>query len=284
VRDAVDAGSGTALGTARDQRRRVVDHPREPLPTLVDQTPELSSTYSRGLDDALRAMGVALKPAERAAIDGHVRLLLAWTSAINLTAIREPAAVATAHVADSLTALSWLRGRDVPALMDLGSGGGFPGLPLAASLPQTDVLLLEAVGKKARFLETAVSATGLHEHTRVVAARAEALARAHEHRDAWSVVTARAVASTADLVELAFPLLAPGGSLIAWKRGDLDAELAAAERAVAALGGGRLEVIPVGGAVADLQGHALVIATRRVTGRVPDAYPRDPALRARRPW
>jgi 16S rRNA (guanine527-N7)-methyltransferase len=261
-----------------------VDQPREPLPTLVDETPALPASYTLALDEGLRAIGVALLATERAAIDGHVRMLLAWTSAINLTAIREPVAVATAHVVDSLTALPWLRAHDVPALLDLGSGGGFPGLPLAATLPETDVLLLEAVGKKARFLDTAIAAVGLGEHARVVAARAEALARAHEHRDAWSVVTARAVASTADLVELAFPLLAPGGSLIAWKRGDLAAELAAAERAVAAMGGGRVDVIPIGAPVANLADHALVVATRRVTGRVPDAYPRDPAVRARRPW
>ena len=152
--------------------------------------------------------------------------------AINLTAIREPGAVATAHVADSLTALPWLAGRGAPSILDLGSGGGFPGLPLAAALPDTEVLLLEAVAKKARFLDTVVAATGLAERVRVVPARAEALARAPEHRDAWSVVTARAVAATADLVELAFPLLAPGGALVAWKRGDLQAELAAAERAL----------------------------------------------------
>lgn len=261
-----------------------MDQPREPLPSLVDETPDLPTGYHDALDGALWAMGLRLAPDERIAIDGHVRLLLAWTQAINLTAIRAPAAVATAHVADSLTALPWLRDRSVPSLLDLGSGGGFPGLPLGATLPETEVALLEAVAKKARFLGTAVVATGLSARVRVVTARAEALARAGDHREAWSVVTARAVASMADLVELAFPLLAPGGSLIAWKRGDLHAELMAAERAVHALGGGRLDVIAVGSGIADLDGHALVVATRSVTGRIADAYPRDPAARLRRPW
>jgi 16S rRNA (guanine527-N7)-methyltransferase len=93
-------------------------------------------------------------------------------------------------------------------------------------------------------------------------------------------VTARAVATAADLVELAFPLLEPGGILMAWKRGDLDAELGAARRAIDALGGGTVEVRDV--AVKDLPGHRLVVATRR--GDVPAAYPRDPAARRRRPW
>jgi 16S rRNA (guanine527-N7)-methyltransferase len=84
----------------------------------------------------------------------------------------------------------------------------------------------------------------------------------------------------ADLVELVFPLLAAGGVLVAWKRGDIDLELKTARRAVDALGGGTLDVRNV--PVADLAGHRLVIATR--TGRVPNAFPRDPALRRRRPW
>jgi 16S rRNA (guanine527-N7)-methyltransferase len=261
-----------------------VDGTREPLPSLVDATPDLPAEYDDALHAALATLGLRLSPSERAIIDGHVRLLLTWTRAINLTAVREPVAVATAHVADSLMAVPWLRHRDVPALLDLGSGGGFPGLPLAATLPATEVMLLDAVGKKARFLETVVAATGLGDRVRVVAARAEALARSREHREAWSVVTARAVGATADLVELAVPLLRPGGSLVAWKRGDLAAELAAADRALAGMGGGRIDVLPVGQGIADLDGHVLVIVTRSIAGRVPDTYPRDPAVRARRPW
>jgi 16S rRNA (guanine527-N7)-methyltransferase len=261
-----------------------VDHPREPLPTLVDETPMLAPAYDAALEAGLTAIGVELAPDERRIIDGHVRLLLAWTPAINLTAIREPGLVATAHVVDSLTALPWLRSFDVPSVLDLGSGGGFPGIPLAATLPDAEVALLESVGKKARFLEAAVAATGLGARVRVIPARAEAVARAADHREAWSVVTARAVASSADLVELAFPLLAPGGSLLAWKAGGLEAELGAAERAVAALGGGRVDILPVGAGVPGLAGHALLIATRRDHGSVPVAYPRDPAVRARRPW
>ncbi len=259
-------------------------HPREPLPTLVDDTPELPPAYAHALEAALTALGPAsrISADARAIIDGHARLLLAWTTAINLTGIRDPAGVAIAHIADSLSAVPWLRARAVPTLLDLGSGGGFPGLPLAAALPDTTVTLLEPVGKKARFLETVAAATGLGVRVRVVVARAEAVAHERSSRASWSIVTARAVASSADLVELAFPLLEPGGSLIAWKRGDLGDEIDAARRAMDALGGGRLERLDVGAGVDGLGGHALLIATR--TGAVPDAYPRDPTARARRAW
>ena len=93
-------------------------------------------------------------------------------------------------------------------------------------------------------------------------------------------MTARAVASTGDLVELAFPLLAPGGILVAWKRGDLTEDRRAALSATRALGGGTIQVLDVG--LPGLGGHCLLIATR--TGQVPDAYPRDPGARKRRPW
>lgn len=253
---------------------------REPLPTRVQDTPSLPAPYGDALERGLASLGLDLDDAARAAIDGHARLLMAWTTAINLTAIREPAAVATGHVVDSLSAVPWLRARGVDRILDLGSGGGFPGLPIASALPDAHVTLLEPVGKKAAFLRAVVAATGLRARVTVSAGRAEALAAEPARRGTWSVVTARAVASTADLVELAIPLLAVGGALVAWKRGDLAGELAAAARAIDALGGGTIEVHDV--PVDDLRDHRLVIVAR--TGRVPDGYPRDPAARRRRPW
>lgn len=257
-----------------------MDRLREPLPTRVEDTPELPAAYDTALGAGLDALALTLSPTARAAIDGHVRLLLAWTVAINLTGIREPAAVATAHVVDSLTGVAVLRERGIERFIDLGSGGGYPGLPIAAALPAARALLLEPVAKKAGFLSAAANATGLADTVEAAPVRAEALAADGRHRGRWPGVTVRAVAGLAELVELAFPLLEPGGVLIAWKRGDIDAELAAAERAIDALGGGSIDVRPVG--VDGLHGHRLVNVTSR--GRVPAGYPRDPGTRKRRPW
>ncbi len=228
-------------------------------------------------------LALPLTPAQRDAIDGHVRLLLAWTTAINLTAIREPGAVAVAHVLDSLTGVAVLREHGVDAFMDLGSGGGFPGLPLAIALPARRAVLAEATAKKARFLETAVEATkgdAAGPEIAVAAIRAEALAHDPAHRGRWPCVTARAVASLADLIELGLPLLRPDGILVAWKRGDLDAELRSGRRALDTLGGGRIETRPVD--LPGLEGHRLIVVGP--AGPVPAAYPRDPAARLRRPW
>lgn len=257
-----------------------METPRKPLPTRVDETEELPPEYQAVLARGLDALGLQLSADARAAIDGHARLLLAWTGSINLTAIREPAAVALGHVVDSLSALPLLRERGIERFIDLGSGGGYPGLPLAAALPAARALLVDPIAKKAGFLGTVISAIGLEGVAEAAAVRAEALAGDPRHRGRWPAVMARAVAGLADLVELAFPLLAPGGILVAWKRGDLAAELAAAQRALSALGGGRLEVHPV--RVPGLQDHRLVVATAQ--GATPDGFPRDPGTRRRRPW
>jgi 16S rRNA (guanine527-N7)-methyltransferase len=246
----------------------------------VEATPPLPAAYDDALAAGLGEIGAELTAAARAAIDGHVRLLLAWNRAINLTAIRDPVEVAGAHVIDSLAALPVFRARKVDRLIDLGSGGGFPGLPLAIALPATHALLADSIGKKVRFLETVIDAVGLAGRVEAHAGRAEVLARDPAHRERWPAVTARAVAALADLVELTFPLLEPGGVLVAWKRGEIGAELAAAGRAAAALGGGTLETRPV--EAASLAGHCLVVVTK--DGATPAHFPRDPSLRRRSPW
>jgi 16S rRNA (guanine527-N7)-methyltransferase len=226
---------------------------------------------------ALASLGSPVTPDALSAIDGHIRLLLAWTEAINLTAIREPAEVAVRHVLDSLAALPVLRDRGIRRLLDIGSGGGFPGFPLAAALDAERALLVDSVGKKVRFLQTVVAATGLEQRVGAERARAEHLAHDGRDRGAWPAVTARAVASLADLVEVGLPLVAPGGVLVAWKGPSLDAELAAARPVLRALDAGRVEIVNVG--LPGLGDHRLVVVERG--GPIDPRYPRDPAERRR---
>ncbi len=227
------------------------------------------------LDAGLEELDLRLDGAVRQVIDGHVRLLLAWTGSINLTSIREPADVALRHVLDSLAAVAPLRRRGIARFVDLGSGGGLPGIPLAAALPSDRALLVESVRKKAGFLEVAVGALDLTGRVAVEPRRAEDVARDPRDRERWPAVTARAVAALAELVELAFPLLVPGGVLVAWKRGTIDSELDGAAAILDALGGGRIEVLDAG--LSGLPGHRLVVVEK--TGRTGDAWPRDPARR-----
>ncbi|MDQ2965976.1 MAG: 16S rRNA (guanine(527)-N(7))-methyltransferase RsmG [Chloroflexota bacterium] len=229
------------------------------------------------LDAGLAELNLILAPEVRWAIDGHVRLLLAWTGAINLTSIRDPAEVARLHMLDSLTAVGLLRSRRVAGLVDLGSGGGLPGIPLAVTLPADRVLLVESVRKKAGFLDVAVEALGLTGRVVVEPRRVEDVARDPRDREGWPAVTARAVAALPELAELAFPLLAPGGVLVAWKRGAIDAEIAETVSILDRLGGGHVEVVDPG--VSTLPGHRLVTVEK--TGRTDSTWPRDPAVRRR---
>ncbi|HEX5825940.1 MAG TPA: 16S rRNA (guanine(527)-N(7))-methyltransferase RsmG [Candidatus Limnocylindrales bacterium] len=256
-----------------------LDRPRDPLPTRVRDCPPLPDAYAAVVDDGLRALSLELPDDARAVIDGHVRLLLAWTAAINLTAIREPVDVARLHVLDSLAAAPVLRARGISRVLDLGSGGGFPGIPLAVALDGDRALLVDSVGKKIQFLRTVIRATGLERRIAAEPVRAEVVARDPRDREAWPAVTARAVSSLAELVELALPLVAPGGVLVAWKRHPVDDELDAAGPALRALRAGPPEIHRP--AVPGLEQHRLVVVPRG--GPIDVRFPRDPAERRRRP-
>ncbi len=262
-----------------DHLEGALDRPRSPLPTRVQDLEPLPPAYHAVLDAGLSALDVVLDPAVREIIDSHARFLLAWTGSINLTAIRDPEAVARLHVLDSIAAVPYLASRGIVRILDLGSGGGFPGLPLAAALESDRALLVDSVAKKVRFLQTVLAATGLTSRIAAESERAETLARDPRDREAWPAVTARAVSSLAELVEIGLPLVAPGGVLVAWKRDPVAKELADAEGALAALRAGPVTVVE--NRVAGLETHRLVIVPR--AGRIDDRFPRDPAERRRRP-
>jgi 16S rRNA (guanine527-N7)-methyltransferase len=269
---------------------------RAPLPQSASDLPELPTEFWSTLDTGLAAAEIDLPAAARAAIDGHVRLLVAWNAAINLTALRTPEQIARGHVLDSLIAVSTLRRLKGDKVLDLGSGGGFPGLPLATMLPLRRVTLVDSIGKKARFLEvaaaevrTALGADPARDWATIpeinaLAERAEDLAATPDHREGWDLVVARAVGTLAEVAELGLPLVKRGGHVVAWKREsaetDLAREISDARRICQAAGGSspRIERLAAAEQVG-LPGHCLVIIDKR--GHTPDRYPR-PANERRR--
>lgn len=118
---------------------------RPPLPSDPSTLPPLPEAFWSTLREGLAELGLDLDARQLEQLDGFSRLLIAWTGAINLTAIREPEAVAREHLLDSLAAVALLRRLDLGAasLLDVGSGGGLPGIPLAVALPGAHVLLVE---------------------------------------------------------------------------------------------------------------------------------------------
>ncbi|HLT43803.1 MAG TPA: 16S rRNA (guanine(527)-N(7))-methyltransferase RsmG [Luteimonas sp.] len=176
--------------------------------------------------DPLRAAleaGLAALGSERALADpllAYLALLQRWNATYNLTAIRDPEQMVTLHLLDSLAIVPHVAG--ISRLADLGTGAGLPGIPLAIARPELQVTLVESNGKKARFLREAVRQLGLA-NARVAESRAEAL----DEPGAYKAITARALATLAEIIAVGEHLVAPGGRLLAMKGQRPDAELAA---------------------------------------------------------
>ena len=256
----------------------------------------MGAAFDDALQIGLRELRLLDEPAgsaiARQSYEVHARLLREWGAAINLTAIREPAQIARRHICDSLSAVSALTelAGSGGTLLDVGSGAGYPGLPLAAALSLERIGLVDSVGKKARFLAVAAVAVSLvlksagKPTPRIdpIAERAEDLAEEPDHRGGWQIVTARAVGSLAEVVELGMPLARVGGAVVVWKREDerngLRDELRDAGPIIRATGGGRPEVVAID--VESLPGHHLVIVPKQRA--TPASYPRPAGERPRR--
>lgn len=171
------------------------------------------------LFDGARGLGLELSAEQEARLVAHLDLLDEWGSRMNLTAIRDRPAQLTKHLLDSLTVLPFLHGNRIA---DVGSGAGFPGVPLAIVEPGRHFALIESTGKKCRFLEHVRDTLGLT-NVEVVQARAEA----YRPEMRFDTVIARAVGPLADLVKVSGHLVVGGGRLLAMKGRYPEDELAA---------------------------------------------------------
>lgn len=171
--------------------------------------------------------GLDIDSAKLKLLESHLRFVLDYNQKVQLTAIREFDEGVLLHIVDSLMSIDTLSNLLPGDVLDMGSGGGFPGIPLAICT-ERKVDLLDSVKKKMRALEVFINETGLTESVSVHDVRAEELARTHSGR--YSVVTARALSSLPSLLELASPLLATGGSLIAYKGNPAAEELQRAHK------------------------------------------------------
>ncbi|MEG0780591.1 MAG: 16S rRNA (guanine(527)-N(7))-methyltransferase RsmG [Oscillospiraceae bacterium] len=193
--------------------------------------------------------------------------LLEKNKVMNLTAITEPSAVASLHFLDSL-ALTQCADFAGKSLVDVGTGAGFPGLPLRLVTPTLRLTLLDSLGKRVTFLQEVCDALGLAD-VACIHGRAEEFAAGH--RESFDIATCRAVAALPLLAELCLPLVRVGGTVLAMKAVDCDEELAGAERAIAVCGGRLREVrdYPVPGT--DVTHRVIVLEKIAPT---PAGYPR----------
>jgi 16S rRNA (guanine527-N7)-methyltransferase len=213
-----------------------------------------------------------LSAAQLDAFAAYTRLLVQEGSRLNLTSLREPEAIEQRHFGESLSLLQALESFEAfasPAI-DIGTGAGFPGLPIKLTL-------LEATGKKCRFLELVVDTLGLTGVT-VINGRAEELAHDPEHRGAYPLALARAVAPLRVLVELALPILRPDGYLAAPKGSAALREVREAATALRLCGGEVTAVQPL-----DVPEPAPVLVLVRKSAETPGAYPRRAGIPSKRP-
>jgi 16S rRNA (guanine527-N7)-methyltransferase len=245
---------------------------------MVSMHPDATAVVQR----AVSLRGRPLDDSQRALLARYVDRLAAATAALNLTAVRDIPGIYRRHIAESLALLRLLEEHGlVPEggrLIDIGSGGGLPGIPIAIARPDLRVTLLEAVGKKAAFLRDTVEALELP-RVDVLAVRAEEAGRDTAHRERYDVAVARAVAPLNVLAELALPLVRLGGWLAAVKGSKVHAELAEAHEAISRCGGRVAAVFPL----PTLVGAPLSVVLIRKERPTPPELPRRPGIPAKRP-
>lgn len=217
---------------------------------------------------------VALEPSEMSRLHRYLELLYVANQQFNLTAIRDPAQAWIRHVLDSLTLLPLLSSIQAKRIADVGSGAGLPGIVLAIIMPSVHFTLIEATGKKARFLTQVANDLEL-ENVEVVNQRAEVVGQDYQrHRAMYDAVIARAVGPLPVLLELTVPLAREGGFVLAIKGERAEDEIESAKQALHRL---HVSVVDV---LRTPTNSVVVIEKRRKT---PRDYPRSPGEPKRRP-
>ena len=188
--------------------------------------------------------GIVLTAAQAAQFAVYNEMLIDWNTRMNLTALTAPADVAVKHIIDSLTAYDAALFDGAAPLIDVGTGAGLPGIPLAVYAPHIRVTLMDALQKRVRFLTEVTRAMGLT-NTRCIHARAEEAARQTAHREHYDIAVSRAVARLPVLLEYTLPLVRVGGTFLALKGRAYAAEAAEGAGAARRLGGGAIAARPV---------------------------------------
>jgi 16S rRNA (guanine527-N7)-methyltransferase len=223
--------------------------------------------------------GLDLADNQIEAFQVYQRELLDWNSRFNLTAITDPDQINIRLFVDSLTCLNVIPCQAGLRLIDVGSGAGFPGLPIKIACPALHVTLLESVNKKAVFLEHIIQTLGLTDIV-VHVARAEDIARTEQHRERYDIAIARAVAAMPILMEYLLPLVRVGGKCIAQKGANAEQETAEARQAIATLGGRLIGITAID--LPDMPDRHTLVEVKKIT-LTPAAYPRRAGMPTRRP-
>jgi 16S rRNA (guanine(527)-N(7))-methyltransferase RsmG len=235
------------------------------------------------LRDGARELGIELSDEQIAQLDTFASLLVETNKTLNLTRITDPAEIVTHHYLDSFTCLAAAKIKPNARVIDIGTGAGFPGVPIKIARPDLDVTLLDSSTKKLKFIEGALDALAESGESRVESpegtliscalahAREEEAGRDPAHREVYDVAFARALADMKVLVELALPLVKIGGMVIAQKSEAADEEIEAARPLIGQLGGKLSAIKRISIPGTDITRQLVVIAKVKPT---PPQFPR----------
>ena len=227
---------------------------------------------------AAEVYGLVLTEKQQGQFQRYYELLMEWNEKINLTAITEPREVAVKHMLDSLAGLDEKRMSGDAGIIDVGTGAGFPGIPLKIFQPNLRLTLLDSLNKRVKFLQTVVEELGLQD-VKCVHGRAEEAAR-KDFREGFDIAVSRAVARLPVLAEYCLPFVRVGGAFFAWKGMQYQEEAEEAKKAVVLLGGSGIEIKRV-----HLPGMEDVraILCMKKTKPTPKAYPRKAGMPVKKP-
>lgn len=228
---------------------------------------------------AAASYGIELSEKQLEQFNRYYELLVEWNKVMNLTAITEPQEVAVKHMIDSLTAYDASLFTEGATVIDVGTGAGFPGLPLKIFAPGIKLTLMDSLNKRVRFLQTVVDELGLQE-VACVHARAEEGARNKAYREQFDIAVSRAVARLPILAEYCLPFVKRGGHFLALKGMQYQEEEQEAVKAIKVMGGSDTQTRPV-----KLPGLEDVRAVIDITKGMPTpkAYPRKSGTPAKNP-
>ena len=216
-------------------------------------------------------MGISLNEKQVEQFSVFYRLLIEWNEKMNLTAITEEKDVIIKHFLDSLSGVSFLAGLPDLSIADIGTGAGFPGIPLAIAFPEVPFVLMDSLQKRIGFLQESADQMGL-KNVQLIHGRAEELAHKEEYREQFRAVVARAVANLPVLLEYCMGYVQPEGLFLAYKGPSLEEELEHSSHALTVLKG---EVESASSVQIPFSDYAHTLAVIRKTGSMGKAYPRS---------